>query len=251
MIRARFIILFLSLAVLSVSLVEPAVAQQAPQGVAALPPALRAAILAGNSAQVAQVIQTLSGGNPQRAAQLASSAIAEAEKLLATNPQAAIAVAGAAVQTVRNAPVQQSAPQDSLNVATIAARIMVQPSVQQVAPDQVANLAAAATSVATSPVVYAASPAAAIQIMANAYAAVTAAPVAAAVPGASATVATTLRQASVVTQLNTVNPTNAASIDQILRGLDPATGRSLAEIGTNTQTTPTVTQNPVTQGSPS
>lgn len=126
-------------------LLAPAMAQaqQATQaaGLNSLPPALRAAVTSGNGSVVTQVINTLSGGSPQRAAQLADQVIRVAEQMLSTNPQAAIAVAGAAVETVRNAPVQTSSPQQTQSVVTIAARIFVSPPAIQVAPIQAAALA--------------------------------------------------------------------------------------------------------------
>ncbi|HRQ82855.1 MAG TPA: hypothetical protein PKZ97_17220, partial [Azospirillaceae bacterium] len=111
----------------------PAQAQQggaqAQQGAAiqALPPALRAAVLAGNSAQVQQAIQTLSGGNITTAAGLAAQVIAAAEQILTTSPEAAVRVAVAAVETVRPANVQQGAPQASEQVVATAARIFISP----------------------------------------------------------------------------------------------------------------------------
>jgi hypothetical protein len=62
-----------------------------------LPPALRAAVQSGNTSAVTQAINTLSGGNPTQAAALAAQVAAAAEAMMATNPQAALNAASAAV----------------------------------------------------------------------------------------------------------------------------------------------------------
>lgn len=130
-----------------------ALAQQAPAGaqnrINTLPPALRAAVLAGNPQQITQAINALSGGNPQQAATLASSVVAAAEQLVTTNPQAAIQAAGAAVETVRAGAVQTSSPQQTESVLTTAARIFVSPPVQQAVPLLAANVATATMSAAS------------------------------------------------------------------------------------------------------
>ena len=51
-----------------------------------LPPALRAAVQAGNPQAIQQAINTLSGGNPAQAAALASQVAAAAEQMVSTNP---------------------------------------------------------------------------------------------------------------------------------------------------------------------
>lgn len=117
-------------------------------GAASMPPALQAAVTSGNAQAVQQAIATLSGGNPQRAGALAEAAIAAAEKMVATNPQAAIAVAGSAVQTIRAASVQQGAPASTQNVVTAAARILSNPDIQRVAPDQVTQVGASVVNAA-------------------------------------------------------------------------------------------------------
>lgn len=136
-------------------LASPVLAQNRQQGNAAaqgaetLPPALRAAIQSGNGAAVAAAIATLSGGNSQRAAALADQTIRAAERLLETNPQAAIAIARVAVETVRSETVQSSSPQQTQDVVTTAARIFISPTAQRVAPQQTAELATAAVQVAS------------------------------------------------------------------------------------------------------
>lgn len=125
----------------------PAVAQQQ-TAVNSLPPALRAAVTAGNNRAIAQAIATLSGGNTQRATELAGSVVLVAQQMLTTNPQAAIAAAAAAVETVRNAPVKASSPQQTQSVVTIAARIFVTPAAIRTSPTQAAALASATLSMA-------------------------------------------------------------------------------------------------------
>ncbi len=190
--------------------------QQVAQAPAALPPALQAAINSGNAAAVTQVINTLSAGNPQRAATLAQQAVAAAERLLQTNPQAAVSVAGATMQIVAQLQVQNSAPPQVLQTITTAARIFVSPIAQRVAPQQTGNLAVQAAQIAGSPAIYAANPQAAIQVMASAYQTVQSPSVAVANPTASGQVAQTLSQASQAQTLNQANPTNSAQIAQIL-----------------------------------
>jgi hypothetical protein len=129
---------------------------------APLPPALLAAIRSGDPQSVSQAIATLAAGNPARSAQLADQAIAVAEKMLATNPKAAIAIAGAAVTIVSDARVDTAAPTDVQATLTIAARIFVSPDAQKVAPDAVAQLATATVQAAGS--LAAANPAFAAQI---------------------------------------------------------------------------------------
>lgn len=193
---------------------QPQLAQA--QTLTTLPPALRAAVNSGNTQAVQQAIQTLSGGNPQRAAQLAQQAVTAAEQLLATNPQAAVNAAAAAVQVVANLPVQTTAPSETLQTTVIAARIFVNPEAQRVAPDTVANGAASVTRIVTNPTVYQTSPQAAIQVMANAYTAVTSPTITAGNPNAQATVAQVLSQASQSGGLNAANQTNTTQIQQIL-----------------------------------
>ncbi|MEQ5777829.1 hypothetical protein J4E05_20055 [Thalassospira sp. NFXS8] len=195
-----------------------AFAQSAGQsaGIAQLPPALRAALLAGNSNAIQQAIQTLSGGNATRAASLAQQVAAAAEGLVQTNPQAALAAAQAAVNVVSNNPVQTSAPAAANNVAAIAARIVVHPNVIQVAPAQVAQVATQAVQVATSPVVYQSNPTASIQVAANSYAAVTNSKVVSASPDAAQRVTLVIRQASANSELNGANQANSAQMSAIL-----------------------------------
>ncbi len=190
--------------------------QQVAQASTALPPALRAAINSGNPDAVTAAINTLSGGNPQRAATLAQQAVGLAEQLLATNPSAAVAVAGATVQIVAQLQIQNAAPPQVLETLTIAARIFVSPAAQRVAPDQVGQLSAQVTTIAANPVIYQASPQAAIAIMANAFQAATSPLVVAANPTVGAQITQTLVQASQAQSLGQANPTNSNQIAQIL-----------------------------------
>lgn len=112
-------------------------------GAPALPPALQAAVQSGNARAISQAISTLSGGDPQKSANLADAVVAAAEKMLSTNPQAAVLAAKAAVETVKALPVQASAPTQTQDVLTTAARIFINPEAQRVAPTQTAELAAA------------------------------------------------------------------------------------------------------------
>lgn len=121
-----------------------------------LPPALQAAINSGNAAAIAQVIATLSGGNPERAAQLAGQTMAAAERLLATNPAAAVAIANAAMNVISANPTASMAQTSS--AMSIAARIMVSPAVMQLAPQAAAQLATSTMAVAQNPVVQASLP---------------------------------------------------------------------------------------------
>ena len=57
----------------------------------ALPPALRAALLSGNAAQIEAAINTLSGGNAQQQAVFAAQVATAAQALVVTNPAAAAA----------------------------------------------------------------------------------------------------------------------------------------------------------------
>jgi hypothetical protein len=117
-------------------------------GINALPPALRAAVISGNGNSVAQAIRALAGNNGQQSANLAALVVAAAEGLLAINPQAAIAAATAAVETVQNTQVQTSAPSQTQSVIATAARIFVSPNALNVAPNQAAALATATLQVA-------------------------------------------------------------------------------------------------------
>lgn len=131
--------------------VVPALAQQGAQQTpgATLPPALRAAFVSGNAQQMSAAINTLSGGNPQRAAALASQVVVAAEASLATNPQVAIQAAAAAVEAVRTTPVLTSSPQQTENVLTRAARIYVSPAVQRTAPQLAASVASSSMTIAS------------------------------------------------------------------------------------------------------
>ncbi|WP_298373276.1 hypothetical protein [Azospirillum sp.] len=138
-----------SLALLSGVAALP-VAAQTPPGTnaaaditAGLPPALRAAVLAGNTQAVSQAIATLSVGNPAQAAGLADQVVRAAERLFPANPKGAILIAQAAVGAVRNNPVQQAAPQQTESVITIAARLFINPIAARIAPDETGQLVVA------------------------------------------------------------------------------------------------------------
>ncbi|MGE4218220.1 MAG: hypothetical protein AB7G39_02135 [Alphaproteobacteria bacterium] len=163
-----------------------------------------------------QAINVLSGGNPTTVAGLSAQVVAAAEQMLATNPQAAIEAAGAAVNAVGQLPVQNSAPNQVMTVVTTAARMLINPVAQQIAPQAVAQIAANTVQIVSNPTVYQSSPAAAIQVMSNSYTAVTNPTVTAAAPGAVANVTQLLNQASTSNNLNLANPSNAADIAAIL-----------------------------------
>ena len=148
-----------SLLAFSVVSFSTAQAQQAvgvSSQVSALPPALRAAVLAGNSAAIQQAISTLSGGNPSQAAALAAQVMTAAESLIASNPAGAAAAANAAVNVIRSNPT--ASMQQTSSVLTAANRIMVNPAVINAAPAVVATIAANSVSIASNPAVVAALP---------------------------------------------------------------------------------------------
>lgn len=209
---------------------------------AQLPPALQAAVLSGNPQSIARAISTLSGGNPQQMANLSVQVVNAAERLLATNPQASVSAAAAAVEIVRNAGVIASAPDQTLTTVTTAARIILSPEAQRIAPAAVAQIAINVTAVAANPAVYQANPSAAIQVMANAYAAASSQSVNAAAPQAVLAVTQSLTQASTNQGLNQANPTNAAQISAILNNQAPKAGTtaSVTSITVYPQATPTV-----------
>jgi hypothetical protein len=198
---------------------QPQVIGQAPTGtVAPLPPALQAAVLSGNPAIITQAINVLSGGDAARLLALANQVVQTAERLLATNPQAAVAAAGAAVGVTKSNAVQTASPQQTMNVIDIASRIFVAPTAQQASPQIAAAGALDVGQVSASPAVYSSNPAAAVQVMANAYAVVQSPTIRSAVPAASAALTQTLNTAAVNGQLNSFNPANSAQIAQILGG---------------------------------
>lgn len=199
-------------------------------GVQALPPALQAAVLSGNGQAVSQALRTLSGNNPTQLAALAAQVVAAAEKLLASNPQAAVNAAAAAVDGVRQSQVQQSAPQQTGTVLTTAARIFVNPAVQRVAPDSVAQLASAtvqaasttsnptlvasvsASAVATAEKLLTVNPQAAIQIAAVAVESVKNQPVQASAPQQSMEVVTTAARILVNPDVQRIAPQTVAAV---------------------------------------
>ena len=177
-------------------------------GVNTLPPALRAAVASGNQQAIRQAIITLSAGNSVRLADLANQVVTEAERMLSSNPMAAVAIAGAAIDAVNSNVVQNAAPTQAMAVVTTASRIMIDPAAQRVAPQQVAALAVNAAQIVANPVVYQTAPQAAVSVLANSYAAVTSQIVAAAAPTASTAVTQTINTAS-------TNPALSSSASQI------------------------------------
>lgn len=229
MLKRAIAVSAVSLALLAgpVPLARDVLAQQAGAANAALnqlPPALRAAVLSGNSAAITQAINVLAAGNPTQAATLANGVVNAAEQILATNPQAAVTAAAAAVSVVNALPVQTSAPQQVSATVTTAARIFIAPSAISVAPQIVAQGAVAITQIVSSPAVYAANPQAAINAMASAYQAVTNPIVASSAPAATQSVVNNLNTASANNQLNSANPTNNSQIAQILAQPRPDPG---------------------------
>ncbi|MFD2264725.1 hypothetical protein ACFSM5_17605 [Lacibacterium aquatile] len=181
-----------------------------------LPPALQASVQSGNAQAIQQAIMTLSAGNPTQAANLAAAVVARAEQLLATNPQAAVAAAGAALDVVAALPVQTAGPQATLTTVTTAARIFAAPQAQQVAPQEVAQNTVKATQIVANPTVYSASPQAAIQAMSALYGVAQSAVLLANVPNLQANVVQLLSTASQSNALNSANAANNAQIQQIL-----------------------------------
>ncbi|MFV3130369.1 hypothetical protein [Niveispirillum sp. KHB5.9] len=184
---ARTFLLTTALMASAIAVPVPAFAQQPGSiaaAIAALPVQLRSAVQTGNGGRVQELIQTLSGGNTQRAA---------------------------ALEIVRSTPVQTSAPTQTETVVTTAARIFVNPIAIQTAQTQVAGYASTAvqvaqatgnptvatqavsvaeqivsvnpapaasvattvTQVVSNPVVYQTAPATAVQAIANSYGTVT------------------------------------------------------------------------------
>ncbi len=210
-----------ALVLAALALPAPVLAQQggqsaAAQGLEQMPPALRAAVLSGNAQAIQQALATLSAGNPGRLATLAGQVIAAAERMLATNPAAAVQIAGAAVNSFQSAAIQQAAPQQAMQVMTIAARIFISPAAQAAAPILVAQYAQTVVQIASTPAVYQASPQGAMAVMANAYQAVSSPAVAAAVPSAAAAVSQAVTAAAQSPALNAINPAISAQATQIL-----------------------------------
>jgi hypothetical protein len=94
----------------------------------ALPPALRAALLSGNPAQIEQAITTLSGGNPAQAATLAGLVARAASFVAQTNPRAAAAGAQASAAVANRPAVIAANPAAAAQIAISATRIALLPS---------------------------------------------------------------------------------------------------------------------------
>lgn len=226
----------------------------APPALVPVPPALRAAMAAGNAEVVARAIETLSGGDPARRAALTQAMVAEAERLLATNPQLAVQLARIAVQLVRELPVQTSAPPQVLQTVTIAARIMIHPDAQRVAPQELANLTVQAAQVLSNPTIYGANPQTAIQAMAHVYQAAGSTDVRNTGLGSATEVARILAGAAQSGPLNTANEANFAQIMEILGRTLSFEVRRDREPGasdpSNPSETPMKYENPLFQASP-
>lgn len=198
---------------------------------AALPPALQAAINAGNTSQIVSVINALSAGNPTRAAELAEQAITAAERMSATNPQAAASAAAAVVQVISRSPVQQSAPSSVVNAAATAARVLANSTVRSAAPGIVGEAAVGLIAVASA--IYQSSPVASVAIIQSAQATANSP----AVLSANSTLSTSAAQA--VQQATQNNPGLAIALNQqsgtAYRGND-ATGSSNNSISVDDRT---------------
>jgi len=132
---------------------------------AQFPPALRAAILSGNSDAIVAAINTLSAGNPTLAANLAAQTASFAESMVATNPQAALATTQAALSVASRADVQAAAPQQAMNIASVSSRIVANPAVQFASPSGVATAAMVMVRIVSIPSVFATSRTAGVAIV--------------------------------------------------------------------------------------
>ena len=204
----------------------PAMAQQqrqqaAGQGVNALPPALHAAVMSGNANQIRMAINTLSAGNAEQAASLASRVITAAESMLSVNPVAAVAAAQAAVGVFSQPAVAQTNPASALQTAATAARIMMSPAVQQTSPAAAGALSVAVLSLVANPAVYGANPQAAVLVARDAYQVATSPAVTAANPNVAQQAVQILSQMSQSQQLSALNPNNAAQLQAVLANRNP------------------------------
>lgn len=241
-------------------------AQAQSAGSPSLPPALQAAVMSGNPQAVQQAINTLSGGNPTRAAALAEQTIQAAERMLATNPNGAVQVASAAVATVRSTAVQSTAPAATAAVLTTAARIFIAPPAYQVAPAAVLQLATAtldaaralnnpmltanlaAQSVSLAERALATNPAAAVGLAAAAVTAMQNPPVQNAAPQQALQVTTTAARIAAAPEAQRAAPQAATQLSQILTPT-PATRAPSQPV--TTPTTPVTPIDPAINVSPS
>ncbi|MBI5110164.1 MAG: hypothetical protein HZA62_15625 [Rhodocyclales bacterium] len=149
-----------------ISSAQQAAATQA--DVTALPPALRAALLSGNAAAIEAAITTLSGGDAQRAGQLAGLVARAASFVAQTNPAAAAAGAQAAVAVANRPAVIAANPAASAQTAQQAMQVASLPAVMAAAPAAVATVTQSAMQVIAAPSVQAAAPTLAAQVAASA-----------------------------------------------------------------------------------
>lgn len=144
-----------------------------------MPPALQAAIISGNGAAVAQAITTLSAGDTARTAELVRAALAAAEQLVESNPQAAIAVATSAMNVINNPVFITAAANDSaiagslLSSSVSAARIASNPAILSINPTLALQVASSASTVASIPAVANTNPQQAVTVVATARAVAT------------------------------------------------------------------------------
>lgn len=130
-----------------------------------LPPALKAALYSGNAAAIKAALSTLSGGDAKKLATLTGQVATEAEKLLRTNPQAALNGLSAVLDIVNTSAFKTANPQAAAQAAAAAGRIIVSPAAQQQASLQVAGLITTVTAIVTTPSVFKASPSAAKNVL--------------------------------------------------------------------------------------
>lgn len=193
--------------------------------------------------------------NPQGAADLASSTLAAAvstgsgaltatiaaqsmqtaERVLDTNPAAAVQITAQAVQSVQSsATAQSSAPATVMTVLTSATRVVSNPAIQRGYGATVANVSVQVSQIVSNPVVYQASPQSAIQVMAGAYSAAGAS----GSSSAQQSVTQNLVQAQSSSTLNQVNQSNSSQISAILGG--QTTPTVVTNTNSNTNTTSNV-----------
>ena len=201
------------------------------------PVAQRVAPDATAALAVSSMQAAANSGNATLQSATASQAVNLATGMLASNAAAAVSIASAAMQTVKQDSVMAASPQQSMQTATAAARIAVTPEAQAAAPREVATMAAAVSQVVTNQAVYQSNPSGAIAAMAQAYAAVSTTVVAAAAPSAAATMTQTLTQAATSTALNQANAANDSQVTQILTKQSPVFQQALAEASAPTTTT--------------
>jgi|GEM_PF-5395738 len=175
-----------------------------------------AAIQSKDANLVQQMVTSLASSNPVLSAQLAVQVVEAAEKLVGTDPAAALRLAAAAVQIVGGTTVPPNAPGNTLLTLATAARIMVAPGVIATNPEAAGALSVQVARGVSNPVVYAAGPGAALATMNSAFLTSTNQAVTAANPGVSSQVVQTLTGAAANQQLSQTNTSNPQEIAQIL-----------------------------------